>query len=131
MFTSQRRTGARSSTPATPSRRRINNSCCSNSSSAYRLSLRQGSRSRRLPSQAAVVPTFNSQILIYQDVSLSQSVKSAKSGYRYELGLQDSNFIQFGYWDNLKKGLLVGELLAYDLKRMELSYIDQCKREYE
>ena len=28
-----------------------------------------------------MVPTFNSQILIYQDVSLSQSVKSAKSGY--------------------------------------------------
>jgi hypothetical protein len=27
-----------------------------------------------------VVPTFDSQILIYQDVSLSQSVKSAKSG---------------------------------------------------
>jgi hypothetical protein len=32
---------------------------------------RPGLLSRRLPSQAAVVPTFNSQILIYQDVSLS------------------------------------------------------------
>jgi len=33
-----------------------------------------------------VVPTFNSQILMYHDVSLSQSVKSAKSGYQWEWG---------------------------------------------
>jgi hypothetical protein len=35
-----------------------------------------------------------------------------------ELG-DDTNFIQFGYWDNLKKGLLAGERLAHDLKRMD------------
>jgi hypothetical protein len=57
--------------------------------------------------------------------------KRAERAYRFELGLSDSNFIQFGYWDSLKKGLLAGEQLALDLKRMDVSYLDQNKREYE
>lgn len=57
--------------------------------------------------------------------------KRAERGYRHELGLADSNFIQFGYWDSLKKGLLAGEKLHYDLKRMDVAYLDQNKREYE
>jgi len=70
--------------------------------------------------------------IYFQSYQLAYDLaKKVEQTYRYELGLQDSNFIQFGYWDSLKKGLLAGELLAYDLKRMELSYIDQCKREYE
>jgi hypothetical protein len=48
-----------------------------------------------------------------------------------ERELTDSNFISFGYWDNLKKGLLTGEQLYLDLKRMELAYMDQNQREYE
>src|SRR5262249_41584627 len=55
----------------------------------------------------------------------------AERSYRYELGLADSNFIQFGYWDSLKKGLLAGEKLHYDLKRMDVAYLDQNRREYE
>jgi hypothetical protein len=47
------------------------------------------------------------------------------------VGLSDSSFVQFGYWDSLKKGLLAGERLHYDLKRMEIAYLDQNKREYE
>lgn len=57
--------------------------------------------------------------------------KRAERTFRFELGLEDSNFIQFGYWDSLKKGLLVGERLYHDLKRMEMAYMDQNKREYE
>lgn len=57
--------------------------------------------------------------------------KRAERAFRHELGLQDSSFIQFGYWDNLKKGLLAGERLQLDLKRMEVAYLDQNKREYE
>jgi hypothetical protein len=45
--------------------------------------------------------------------------------------MKDSNFIQFGYWDSLKKGLMAGEKLYHDLKRMEVAYLDQNKREYE
>ena len=34
-------------------------------------------------------------------------------------GLADSSYINFGYWDSLKKGLLAGEKLQYDLRRLE------------
>jgi hypothetical protein len=57
--------------------------------------------------------------------------KRAERCFRYELGLSDSNYIQFGYWDSLKKGLLSGEKLYYDLKRLETAYYEQNRREYE
>lgn len=57
--------------------------------------------------------------------------KGAERAFRHELGLLDSNFIQFGYWDSLKKGLLSGEKLQYDLRQLELAYLEQNRREYE
>ena len=57
--------------------------------------------------------------------------KRAERCFRYELGLSDSSYIQFGYWDRLKKGLLSGEKLFYDLKRLEIAYYEQNRREYE
>ena len=68
----------------------------------------------------------------FQSYQLAYDVaKRAERAYRYELGLRDSNFIQFGYWDSLKKGLLSGERLHHDLKRMDVAYLNQNKREYE
>ncbi len=57
--------------------------------------------------------------------------KRAQKAFQHELGDYDKTFIQFGYWDSLKKGLLAGDKLYHDLKRMELAYMDQNKREYE
>ncbi|XZF16152.1 neuraminidase-like domain-containing protein [Chitinophagaceae bacterium MMS25-I14] len=57
--------------------------------------------------------------------------KKAERCYRYELNLETSSFIQYGYWDSLKKGLMSGEQLIYDIKRMELSYFDLNKRQLE
>lgn len=57
--------------------------------------------------------------------------KRAEACFRFERGLKDSRFITFGYWDNLRNGLLAGEKLYLDLKRMELAYMDQNQREYE
>jgi receptor-binding and translocation channel-forming TcA subunit of Tc toxin/ABC toxin-like protein/neuraminidase-like protein len=57
--------------------------------------------------------------------------KRAERCYRFELGLQDSSYINFGYWDSLKKGLLAGEALQYDLRRLETAYIEQNRREFE
>ncbi|HEY4088381.1 MAG TPA: neuraminidase-like domain-containing protein [Bryobacteraceae bacterium] len=51
--------------------------------------------------------------------------------YQFELGIQDSSFIRFGYWDSLHKGLLAGETLNGDLRRMQASYLDQNKRRFE
>jgi hypothetical protein len=57
--------------------------------------------------------------------------KQVEACYRFELGIQDSSFIQFGYWDSLHKGLLAGETLNHDLRRMQASYFDQNKRRFE
>ena len=70
--------------------------------------------------------------LFFQSYQLAYDIaKRVERCYRFELGLEASNFIQFGYWDSLKKGLLAGEKLNHDLKRMEMSYFEQNKREYE
>ena len=45
--------------------------------------------------------------------------------------MQDSSYISFGYWDSLKKGLLAGEKLQYDLRRLETAYLEQNRREFE
>ncbi|HEV8483195.1 MAG TPA: hypothetical protein VGV87_06535 [Blastocatellia bacterium] len=57
--------------------------------------------------------------------------KRAERTYRHELGITDSHLIQFGAWDNLRKGLLAGERLSLDLRRLEAVYLDQNKRTYE
>jgi hypothetical protein len=56
--------------------------------------------------------------------------KKAERCYRFELG-NDDTFIDFGYWDSLKKGLQSADRLLHDIKRMETSYLDKNKREYE
>jgi peptidoglycan hydrolase-like protein with peptidoglycan-binding domain len=60
-----------------------------------------------------------------------EMAKKAEKCFRYELGVTESNFVQFGYWDSLKKGLLAGDKLVSDLRRLESAYLDQNKREYE
>ncbi len=57
--------------------------------------------------------------------------KRAERCFRFELGLQDSSYVQFGYWDSLKKGLLSGEKLQYDLRRLETAYLEKNRREFE
>ncbi|HYY98038.1 MAG TPA: hypothetical protein VE642_05570, partial [Pyrinomonadaceae bacterium] len=56
--------------------------------------------------------------------------KKAERCYRFELG-NDDTFIGFGYWDSLKKGLQSADYLFHDIKRMETSYLDKNRREYE
>ena len=60
-----------------------------------------------------------------------QMCKQVERCYQFELGIQDSSFIQFGYWDSLHKGLLAGETLNHDLRRMQSSYLQQNARRYE
>jgi hypothetical protein len=56
--------------------------------------------------------------------------KKAERCYRFELG-NDDTFISYGYWDSMKKGLQAADNLVHDIKRMETSYYDKNKREYE
>lgn len=59
------------------------------------------------------------------------TAKKAQKCFENEMGLEDTSFIQYGYWDSLRKGLLSGDKLQYDLRRMETAYRDQNTREYE
>jgi len=45
--------------------------------------------------------------------------------------LDATQFIQFNYWDTGHQGLLSGEALHLDIKRMEMAYHDNNKRELE
>jgi hypothetical protein len=60
-----------------------------------------------------------------------QMCQQVERCYQYELGIQNTTFIQFGYWDSLYKGLLAGETLNHDLRRMQSSYLQQNARRYE
>jgi Tc toxin complex TcA C-terminal TcB-binding domain/Neuraminidase-like domain len=70
--------------------------------------------------------------LYFQSYRLAYDLaKRAERCFRFEIGLQDSSYINFGYWDSLKKGLLSGEKLQYDLRRLENAYLEQYRREFE
>jgi hypothetical protein len=45
--------------------------------------------------------------------------------------LDNQTFVKFNYWDSGRKGLLSGEALHLDVKRMELAYLENNKRELE
>jgi len=57
--------------------------------------------------------------------------KRAERAFRFERGLTAPDYVHFGYWDSRRSGLLAGEQLNLDLKRMEVAYLDQNKRDYE
>ena len=70
--------------------------------------------------------------LYFQTYKLAYDLaKRAEKAYRYENGLSTSDFIRFGYWDSTREGLLAGEQLHHDLKRMETAHLTGRRREYE
>jgi hypothetical protein len=72
--------------------------------------------------------------LYFQSYELAYDLaKRAEMCMQHELGLayRGTSYINFGYWDTLKKGLLAGDHLASDLKRLEIAYLDGNQREYE
>jgi hypothetical protein len=70
--------------------------------------------------------------LYFQSYQMAYDLaKKAEQCFRHELGIRDTNYIQFGYWDSLKKGLLAGERLQKDLRRLDAAYLEQNRREFE
>ncbi len=55
---------------------------------------------------------------------------AAQRAYQLELS-RDDQFLQFDYWDSLRKGLLAGEGLMLSLTQMEKAYIENNSRGYE
>ncbi|HEY4063110.1 MAG TPA: neuraminidase-like domain-containing protein [Puia sp.] len=56
--------------------------------------------------------------------------RSAQRAYQYEMNTAQA-FISFGYWDNLRKGLLAGEGLALAIEQMDKTYTDNHIRTLE
>ncbi|GAB3232092.1 hypothetical protein GCM10027447_27590 [Glycomyces halotolerans] len=51
------------------------------------------------------------------------AARQAEAIFRFELADPDAMYVQFGYWDSLRKGLLAPERLTNDLRRMESDYL--------
>jgi hypothetical protein len=68
----------------------------------------------------------------FQAYQLAYTVaQRAEQCFRRELGIDDSSYVQFGYWDSLKKGLLAADGMLNDLRRMQAAYYAQNSRELE
>jgi hypothetical protein len=57
--------------------------------------------------------------------------RKAEKAYQYETGIETTGFIQYGYWDNAKQGLVSGEKLQLALRQLEKSYFEVNRRELE
>jgi hypothetical protein len=71
--------------------------------------------------------------LHYQAYKLAYDMaKKAERAYAIERGDGTSpGIIQFGHWEGSKRGLLAGQRLALELKKLDAAYIDNVKSEYE
>ena len=59
------------------------------------------------------------------------AAQQAERAFRFERGDPSSSFIEFSYWDSLKKGLFAGERLLLDLRRMEAAHVEGDRRALE
>ena len=57
--------------------------------------------------------------------------KKAETVYRFERGLSTSNFLQGGFWEPGRDGLLAGERLSVALKQLEAAYQEKRGYDYE
>lgn len=70
----------------------------------------------------------------YQAYTLAYDMaRRAERALRFELGTGDDThaMVRFGAWDSLKQGLLAGERLQHDLRRLEVAFLEQTPREVE
>ena len=70
--------------------------------------------------------------LYFQSYQLAYDLaRKAERTFAFELGVDNPNIIHATHWDSLKKGLIAGDHLHHDLKRLEVAYLEQNTREYE
>ena len=55
----------------------------------------------------------------------------AEKAFQLEMGVDTSNYVQYGRWDSLRKGLLCGEKLFANLKELEIAYMQRDTRRPE
>jgi len=70
--------------------------------------------------------------LYHQVYSLTYELaKKAEKVYNFERGLTNSSYIQAGYWEAGRDGLLAGEQLYLNLKQLEAAYQEKSGYDYE
>jgi len=70
--------------------------------------------------------------LYFQSYQLAYDMtRKAEQAFAMELGIENPGIIQSIHWDSLKRGLLAGDYLYHDLKRLEVAYLEQNTRDYE
>ncbi|WP_424985131.1 neuraminidase-like domain-containing protein [Microbulbifer sp. S227A] len=70
--------------------------------------------------------------LYFQTYQLAYDLaKRAERAFQHELADGTASFVDFGHWTGLRKGLMAGERLQLDLRRMETAYREQNRREFE
>jgi hypothetical protein len=79
--------------------------------------------------QGELSQTFYDAYKLAFDVAKKAEATLKREVMRPEFDGQD--IIKFGYWNGGKRGLLAGEALALDLKRLEMAYLEANKRELE
>ncbi|MFZ1430656.1 MAG: hypothetical protein WAS21_28310 [Geminicoccaceae bacterium] len=57
--------------------------------------------------------------------------RRAQRAFGFELGVADPGIVNFGAWNSLRSGLLAGERLSLDLKRLQAAYLERNRRELE
>lgn len=63
-------------------------------------------------------------------MAIDMARKAERAATR-ELGIPTLKIIRSDYWNSRRASLLAGEHLHLDLKRLEITYLDQNRREYE
>lgn len=79
--------------------------------------------------QGELSQTFYDAYKLAFDVAKKAEVTLKREVMRPEFDKQD--IIKFGYWNDGKRGLLAGDALALDLKRLEMAYLEANRRELE
>jgi hypothetical protein len=79
--------------------------------------------------QGELSKTFYDAYKLAFDVAKKAEVTLKREVMRPEF--DDQDIIKFGYWNDGKRGLLAGEALALDVKRLEMAYLEATKRELE
>jgi hypothetical protein len=70
--------------------------------------------------------------LYFQTYQLTyKQLRRLERTYERELAIKQAGIVGGGAWDSLRRGLLAGERLTLDLKRLEAAYFENHAREYE
>ena len=59
------------------------------------------------------------------------AAQQAQRAFQFERADTTASFIEFAYWDSLKRGLFAGERLLLDLRRLESAYLEGDRRALE